>query len=207
MKSGKAVLVTSLVLAAGVMLAAVGPEPGDTSSSCATVMASPVCTWVTVDHGKVTELGATVPLALIESVSTDVDMVWPPRELVTVTLPREARELLGMDHLGLNWEAHGHPPALFATPHFDFHFYGLSEEEVAAIDCTDESKPAALPAAYALPDLDVPGMGRFVGLCVPAMGMHAMPADEVELVEPFGASMLVGYYGGRGDLPRAHGLA
>ena len=32
------------------------------------------------------------------------------------------------------------------TPHFDFHFYLISREEIAAIDCKSESKPAALPA-------------------------------------------------------------
>lgn len=191
----KAVLGAVLFAGMGLMSAAVSSDTGGTSSSCATVMGSQVCTWVTVEEGSATELGATIPLSLVQSVSTDVEMIWPPRELATVRFPREARELLGIDHLGLNWEAHGHPPATFVTPHFDFHFYTISEDDVRAIDCSDESKPDELPSTYALPDVDVPGMGRFVGLCVPSMGMHAMPGDDVDETDPFSASMLVGYYG------------
>jgi hypothetical protein len=120
--------------------------------------------------------------------------VWPPQQLATVAMPAEARDALGIDHLGINWEAHGHPPASFLTQHFDFHFYSITEAEVRAIDCADESKPAQLPARYTLPDIDVPGMGVFVGLCVPHMGMHAMPAGEVHETHPFEASMMLGYY-------------
>jgi hypothetical protein len=141
-------------------------------------------------------LGAAIPLALIEAVPSDAEMVWPPEELAVVALPDEARAALGIDHLGINWEAHGHPPASFMTQHFDFHFYNLTESEVGAIDCSDESKPSKLPARYALPDIEVPGMGVLVGLCVPRMGMHAMLEDEVEESDPFEASMMLGYYGG-----------
>ena len=54
----------------------------------------------------------------------------------------------GFDHLSVNWEAHGHPPALFLTPHFDFHFYTVAPDRVAAIDCADLRKPAQLPTQY-----------------------------------------------------------
>jgi hypothetical protein len=82
------------------------------------------------------------------------------------------------------------------VPHFDFHFYTVDPAAVTAMDCSDLSKPAELPAGYALPDIAIPGMGELVGLCVPGMGMHAMPANEVNETKPFGASMLVGYYKG-----------
>jgi hypothetical protein len=188
-------VVVALFTMVGFAPGIVGPEGNGTTSSCATVLESQVCTWVVMEDGVAKELGATIPMAVIESVSAGGEMVWPPREMVAVPFPREAREALGVDHLGLNWEAHGHPPATFATPHFDFHFYSIDQDEVRAIDCTDESKPAGLPEAYALPDIDVPGLGHFVGLCVPAMGMHAMPVPEVDETEPFEASMLIGYYG------------
>ena len=165
-----------------------------TSTSCAPVMQTEVCTWVRAGGEDITELGVTIPMALIESVPLDAEMVWPPRELAAVAFPPEARERLGFDHLGLNWEAHGHPPALFATPHFDFHFYSVSQAQVSGIDCSELSKPTALPASYALPDVEVPGMGEFIGLCVPGMGMHAMPAAEVAETRPFEATMMVGYY-------------
>lgn len=187
----------ALLLTAALTLAAVTKDASSTSSSCTDVLGSEVCTWVVTDGATPVELGATIPLALIENVPTDVEMVWPPQELASVPLPAAAREALGIERLGINWEAHGHPPATFLTQHFDFHFYSISEEQVRAIDCADLSKPAEVPASYALPDIDVPGMGTFVGLCVPHMGMHAMPASEVDDTEPFGASLLVGYYAGR----------
>jgi hypothetical protein len=146
--------------------------------------------------GRVTELGATIPLSLIEAVPGEAEMVWPPQELASIALPAEAREALGIDHLGINWEANGHPPQTFLTQHFDFHFYNVTQAQVGVIDCANESKPAAAPAGYTLPDIDVPGMGTLVGLCVPVMGMHAMPAAEVHDTHAFEASMIVGYYGG-----------
>ena len=88
------------------------------------------------------------------------------------------------------------PPALFSVPHFDFHFYTVDPADVAAMDCSDLSKPARLAEDYALPDITIPGIGELVGLCVPGMGMHSMLAEEMDQVEPFGASMLVGYYKG-----------
>ena len=64
------------------------------------------------------------------------------------------------------------------------------------MDCSDLSKPTAIPDEYVLPDIDIPGVGELVGLCVPGMGMHSMPANELDQTALFGASMIVGYYGG-----------
>jgi hypothetical protein len=186
----------ALVLTVG-FLAAVPAHERTTSSSCAVALGTEVCTWVVLQGATPVELGATIPLSLIEGVPADAPMVWPPEELVSLPMPAAAREGLGIDHLGINWEAHGHPPATFMTRHFDFHFYSISDAEVRAIDCADSSKPVDLPASYALPDIDVPGMGAFIGLCVPNMGMHAMHASQVEETAPFEASMILGYYSGR----------
>ncbi len=164
--------------------------------SCAAVAGSQVCTWLEMDGDTPVELGATIPMALIQGVPADAEMVWPPEELGSVALPEQARAALGIDHLGINWEAHGHPPTPFMTPHFDFHFYNIAPAQVGAIDCSDSSEPAALPAPYVLPDVDVPGMGTLVGLCVPKMGMHAMPEGDLAGNGPFQASMVLGYYHG-----------
>jgi hypothetical protein len=170
--------------------------PRSTFESCSMVMEARVCTWVVMDGNAAVEMGATVPMALVEAVPADAEMVWPPQELATIALPPEARSALGVDHMGINWEAHGHPPASFMTQHFDFHFYSITKEEVRSIDCSDQSKPPTLPPHYELPDIDVPGMGVLVGLCVPQMGMHAMPHEDVEEADAFDASMMLGYYGG-----------
>lgn len=194
MSTTRIATVAAMALTIG-LVAATTHDPGETSSECTTVLGTDVCTWVVMQGGAPTELGATIPMALIASVPRGGEMVWPPQELATIPFPGAAREALGIDHMGLNWEAHGHPPATFLTEHFDFHFYNVPADEVSAIDCTDVSKPTRLPAGYTLPDIDVPGMGRFIGLCVPSMGMHAMLADEVDDTDPFAADMLLGYYG------------
>jgi hypothetical protein len=196
MRSFRFAIPVALVLTVGALAAAATGSARSTSSSCAPVLGAEVCTWVVMEGSTPIELGATIPLALIEAVPTDVEMVWPPQELAALPMPVEARTALGIDHLGINWEAHGHPPASFLTQHFDFHFYNIPESRVRQIDCADESKPEHLPAPYALPDIDIPGMGVLTGLCVPNMGMHAMPEDEVHETHPFEASMMLGYYAG-----------
>ena len=186
----------ALVLSAVITGPALAQEARSTSRSCSRVLESQVCTWVVMEGGAAVELGATFPMAVIEAVPSDTEMVWPPKQLAAVALPAEAKTALGIDHLGINWEAHGHPPTPFLDPHFDFHFYTLSESQIRAIDCSDETKPPKLPARHALPDVDVPGLGVLVGLCVPQMGMHAMVEEELEATDPFEASLVVGYYGG-----------
>lgn len=170
--------------------------PLATSPSCGLVLDAEVCVAAIMDGTKVRELSVTVPLRLIEAVPAEVEMVWPPEELAAIALPDDVRAALGIDHLGINWEAHGHPPGPFLTPHFDFHFYNLGRDQLATLDCTDESKPTSVPPGYMLPDIDVPGLGMLIGLCVPRMGMHAMPENEVESTELFRATMVMGYYGG-----------
>jgi hypothetical protein len=128
-------------------------------------------------------------------------MEWPPVPVARIELPEAARGQGGFTHFVLNWEAGGHPPAPFLTPHFDFHFYTIPESEVDAIDCADTSKPAALPAGYGLPDITLPPhmaemmhVSTLVGLCVPKMGMHAMPRTDLERQDTFGGTMVIGYY-------------
>jgi hypothetical protein len=166
------------------------------SGECRQVFGGDVCTWGYTAGGTITEFGATVAMAAIENAPPEGEMVFPPLFEAVVPLPAEVAKATGFDHLGVNWERHGHPPALFLTPHFDFHFYPIAPAEVQAIDCTDTGKPAALPDGYTLPDIDIPGMGVLTGLCVPTMGMHAMQSAELTETEPFDASMIVGYYRG-----------
>lgn len=162
---------------------------------CQDMFGADVCTWGTLSGDEVVEFGATIPLAAIEGAPAEAELVWPPvMAAAAVRFPEEVRQATGFDHLGINWEPHGHPPALFMTPHFDFHFYSLTPAEIAAVDCSNVEKPASLPSGYALPDIEIPDLGTLVGICVPAMGMHAMPETEIDDTELFGASMLVGYY-------------
>lgn len=187
----------SSMVGVGVLAAALAACGGERTvqGECRQVFEGDVCTWGTMVGGDVTQFGATVSMASVENAPAHGEMVFPPPFVGVVPLPQEVASATGFNHLAVNWEPHGHPPALFLTPHFDFHFYTLDPARVQAIDCADLSKPSVVPAAYTLPDLDIPGLGQLVGLCVPTMGMHAMPAAELEETKPFGATMIVGYYG------------
>lgn len=171
---------------------------------CVDVYKSPVCTWSRTQGDSLLEVGAVVPLASIENSPAQVPMVWPPVPVAVLDIPEAARQKSGLAHFTMYWEAGGHPPGAYMTPHFDFHFNMITNSERGAIDCVDVSKPAALPAAYALPDIPLPpdmtammGVPALIGLCVPKMGMHAIPASELDSKEPFRASMVVGYSRGK----------
>ena len=131
-------------------------------------------------------------------------MVWPPVPLAVLDIPEAARQKSGLIHFTMYWEAGGHPPGAYMTPHFDFHFNTIASAERSAIDCVDLTKPAALPTAYGLPDIPLPpemakmmGVPALIGLCVPQMGMHAVTASELESKELFRGSMVVGYTKGK----------
>ncbi len=152
----------------------------------------------------VLEVGAVIPIASIENSPAQVPMVWPPVPIAVLDIPEAARQKSGLVHVTMYWEAAGHPPGAFMTPHFDFHFNTIVSAERSAIDCADLGKPAALPVAYALPDIPLPpdmatmmGVPALIGLCVPQMGMHAIPASDIERKDPFRASMVIGYAHGK----------
>jgi len=194
--SMRSMLLTSVAAAAlTVSLAAFASHAEHTvHGECQSVYDGDVCTWGTMAGDRIVDFGATVPLATVENAPAEAPMVFPPQFVGVVALPAEIAAATGFNHVGVNWEPHGHPPALFLTPHFDFHFYTIAPEQVAQIDCVDVRKPTNVPATYTLPDEEIPGLGTLVGLCVPNMGMHAMLRTEIDDTVPFGASMILGYY-------------
>ncbi|MGB8029182.1 MAG: hypothetical protein WCF30_05900 [Terracidiphilus sp.] len=164
---------------------------------CNPVFGAKVCTSYRTHSGKVTEFSMTVPVAAIEQAPASMSMVWPPKADVVVPFAAEVHEQTGFTFTNIYWNAEGHPPAVYMVPHFDFHFFFVPEEEVQGIDCKDTSKPQIIPAGYALRDVDIPQIGTLVGMCVPEMGMHAVPATDLDGNTHWKGSMLVGYYGGK----------
>jgi hypothetical protein len=189
---------TVAVLLAGLAAVVLGCDRRQlVQGECSSLNGSDVCVWHEMDGNTLTAFGATVPMGAIENGPADAPMVWPPVPNATIPLPEMVKSATGLDNLTLFWEAHGHPPGPFATPHFDFHFNNASSAELQGMDCSDTTKPSALPAGYELPDVPVPQLGTLVGLCVPNMGMHAMPGADVHRATPFEQAMVVGYYSGR----------
>lgn len=180
---------------------AAGTTTSEVAGECAEAWGADVCTWAVMDGDALVEMGATVPLASIESAPPDAPFVWPPAVEAAVTMPRQVTQLNGATHLTVLWEPVGHPPATFSIPHFDFHFYVISPEERATIDCARLVKPTTVPDGYVVPDMTFPPelvaitkVETLVGLCVPDMGMHALDAVEMESPDPFDGTMIVGYY-------------
>lgn len=171
------------------------PQTVALAGECADTFGGQVCTWATADgEGTILEYGLTVPMATIDGAPDDMPMAWPPVANGIYQLPAEVTAATGVDHVTFYWEAHGHPPGAYLTPHFDFHFYAIGRANREMIDCADASKPAALPAGYALPDLEIPELGTLAGMCVPLMGMHSAPASELETEVAFDGTMIIGYY-------------
>jgi len=170
------------------------PEPRTVQGDCAGLYGADICSWATLSgSGEILEFGATVPLAAIEAAPHDMEMAWPPAMGAAVRMPAEVTQAAGVDHLTVYWEAHGHPPGPYLTPHFDFHFYNVSTAVREAIDCADTTKPTSLPAGYALVDVEIPEVGMLPGLCVPSMGMHALLESELASGEMFSGTMVIGY--------------
>lgn len=100
------------------------------------------------------------------------------------------------DHVGLDWNPMGHEPApIYGKPHFDFHFYMMSPEAVAAIPAyeLDSLKFKNFPAPAYFPSNYInPGGG------VPQMGAHWIDATSSELNgQPFTQTFIYGSYDGK----------
>ena len=170
------------------------PQSTMVDGDCADFYGGDVCSWAMLDgEGNVSEFGVTVPLAAIDNVPDDMELAWPPVVGAVVAMPPQVHSAMGVDHATLYWEPHGHPPGPYLTPHFDFHFYNVSSATREAIDCVETTKPAELPAGYTMIDMEIPGIGMLEGLCVPAMGMHAVLASELESESVFDGTMIIGY--------------
>jgi hypothetical protein len=165
-------------------------EIGDTK----TVFGANVSTYA-VPEGTtgMSEVGFELPLALVEATPTGA----LPPTITALKFPESVRRLTFIDHLNVDYNPAGHPPAgVYGVPHFDFHFYGIDEATQAAIDCKDVTMPATdrMPQGYALIP---PGAVE----CVPAMGMHAPDLSSPELAPsspgPFTKTMILGFYAGK----------
>ncbi len=99
-----------------------------------------------------------------------------------LALPPEAKTT-GFDHAMVDWNPMGHEPAMVYTlPHFDFHFYTVSEAAQMAILPSDPefaAKLDKLPAEAYRPagNIKLPGG-------VPMMGAHWADPTSPELAPP-----------------------
>ena len=111
-------------------------------------------------------------------------------------LPKEAAPT-GYDHIGIDWNPMGHIPiGIYDKPHFDFHFYMISQAELDKITAKGEDlerahkapAPEYMPEGYILPK----------GTEVPRMGAHAIDPSSPEFnKQPFTKTFIYGFYDGQ----------
>ncbi len=146
-----------------------------------------IFSWARVDGDEVVEAGVTIPFALINTPPAQRGS-GPAGAIAVVNFSQNVRDTTFLNHFELNWEKDGHEPPVFATPHFDFHFYNTPVTDVMKIALPDPTPPRAdlIPVGYVYPGAEN---------TVPQMGVHAVrPAD---MQKPFSDVLIFGYYGGK----------
>lgn len=173
-------------------------SPKAVEGPCGSLYGANICTSYQMRAGKINEFSMRVPVAMIQNAPANVSMVMPPKSDLDIPFAPAVKEQTGFTYVNIYWEAHGHEPAPYMVPHFDFHFYFIPERQVETIDCKDMARPRTVPAGYAMPGLaNIPGLGKVMGACVPDMGMHASPKTDFGHKTPWKGSLLVGYYDGK----------
>ena len=93
-------------------------------------------TWVKRgDDGMVTAFGLSFD---------DAALAGLPAKDAEIPLAMPAAEFFPFRTAVIDWNAHGHPPAhVYGVPHFDFHFYTITQAARDAIDPADPNFAAA----------------------------------------------------------------
>jgi hypothetical protein len=191
-----------LALMLSVLLAACGDSTPTSSPTQAPATATPstlagqtqrlgagtVKSWVKVDEtGKPASLGLTFDEMSLQNLPIEGGST-------VLALPKEVANQVPVNHISIDWNPQGHEPAgIYDKPHFDFHFYYISQEERATIKPGDanvakQPAPEAIPTDYIAPAPSV----------VPNMGIHWLDKTTPELNgKPFTTTFLYGYSAGK----------
>lgn len=144
-------------------------------------------TWVKKEKGRPVEVGFSADAQALTSLP-DQHM-----ELI-LNFPKSRHQVF--QHLALMWEPGGHePPGIYDVPHFDIHFYFISDQERKKISCQGsdaanclmQPKASEIPPNYAPTEAGVPKMGwHWVDLLAPELNGGS-----------FTSTLIYGYYKGR----------
>lgn len=179
-----------------------GSGPGDESGmvygDSGTMGDCEVQTWAELDDaGTVIRVGFSAGGTGIDGLTGE--------DHLTLAFPDAAQSQTFFDHLGFDFQDHGHGPPPYLFPHFDFHYYGVDVASVLSVDCVDEPLPEGLEAGVPAMGLEtVPDWNMIPstaldpeGSCVPAMGVHALDVRSPELQEEpemFTRTFILGYH-------------
>ena len=154
-----------------------------------------VHSFVTLQEGTPTALGITFTETALSGLTAHGDHISNAHLLA---LP-EGIKVAPFDHISVDWNPKGHePPGLYDQPHFDIHFYMMTEEarnQIGPADPAFATKGERLPAAEHIPQgyLSPPG-----NLSVPLMGTHLVDPTSPEFTgQGFSRTFLWGFYDGQ----------
>ncbi|MCF1191636.1 hypothetical protein LRR18_08575 [Mangrovimonas sp. AS39] len=153
-----------------------------------------VRSWISVDKDDFpVELGIEItPEALADLESLPGDDV-----ITSIPFHLKAKQLTPYEHIGLNWEPMGHAPE-FWIPHFDVHFFEISDAERLQIPIYDANNQEIVDAVNVFPEvnkipvgfLKLPGQLGYY----PYTGKHWLPVDFLEVDNDFDTAIIHGSY-------------
>ncbi len=148
-----------------------------------------VRSWVTLDaSGTPQSMGLRLTAAALNGL---------PATMSETIVPLPAPGPAPFDHISVDWNPQGHePPGIYDVPHFDFHFYLMSEAQRMGISLAG----GGAAQVYATPNANEVPAG-YVGIPnvsgVPMMGWHwSDPASPELNGQPFTATFIHGFYNG-----------
>lgn len=154
-----------------------------------------VVAWARVHkrHG-VQEVGVTIPVALFDH-QPEEEGDGPAGAIASLKFPQVVCDTTFFNHFELQSNPHGHiaPPGSVnpdrnRVPHFDFHFYAITKEQVFLIPATTASpRPIPVPPAMLPPDYIQPGTS------IAQMGRHSSPLSALLDPAPLTTVMLAGF--------------
>jgi hypothetical protein len=188
------------ILCAYAFLSALAEDNGSTvQGQEAQLFGGKVSSYARLDaQDNVVEAGIIVPLAVLEAAPQDhaghAGGMTEFKADAVVNFPEEIQATTYLNHLGLFWNPAGHEPlGRYGVPHWDFHFFTLTSDEAAGIDCADPDQGDLSLVSEGWTDPEP--------FCVPLMGFHSLPATEFkapgEMQDGFFEKVMIGgHYGG-----------
>lgn len=148
-------------------------------------------TYVVLDESnRPVEVGVLMTESALSNLPTD-------KVELNLALPTDVAARIPFTHIGLNWNPHGHAPEpIYGNPHFDFHFYTISEADRQYINGDRLERSYISPAAEYVPSsyMMAPDSAE------PTQGAHWVNANATEFQgEPHGFehTFIYGFYNGQ----------
>jgi hypothetical protein len=144
-------------------------------------------TFVVMNQGKPVSLGIAFDRKALSGLPTEAD---PPEVMLELPVKAHVHQF---KYAVINWNPQGHEPKIYQVPHFDFHFYMLSNDEREKITGNDAQQFAKLPDPKYLPGDYILAPGG-----VPRMGAHNADKTAPELNgKAFTSTFIYGTYDGK----------